>query len=43
MDKLSVGQRFPNLEARATDGTTVALPAALSGQTAVVLLYRGHW
>jgi peroxiredoxin len=42
MDTLRVGERFPELQARAVDGTTLRLPDGLSG-TAVLLFYRGHW
>jgi peroxiredoxin len=43
MDILRVGQRFPDLQARAVDGTTLRIPEDLHGGTAVLLFYRGHW
>jgi peroxiredoxin len=43
METLQVGTRFPDLEARATDGSTVAIPRDLEGSVAVLLFYRGHW
>jgi peroxiredoxin len=42
METLRVGGRFPELQARAVDGTTLRLPDGLSGIT-VLLFYRGHW
>jgi peroxiredoxin len=43
METLRVGDRFPELQARAVDGTTLRLPDGLSGSSAVLLFYRGHW
>jgi peroxiredoxin len=43
METLRVGNRFPQLQARAVDGTTLRLPDELQGITAVLLFYRGHW
>jgi peroxiredoxin len=43
METLRVGERFPQLQARAVDGTTLRLPDELHGTTAVLLFYRGHW
>jgi peroxiredoxin len=43
METLRVGERFPELQALAVDGTTLRLPDGLSGSNAVLLFYRGHW
>ncbi len=43
METLRVGERLPELQARAVDGTTLRLPDELQGSTAVLLFYRGHW
>jgi peroxiredoxin len=43
MDTLRVGQRFPDLQARAVNGTTLHIPEDLHDATAVLLFYRGHW
>jgi hypothetical protein len=42
METLRVKDRFPELQARAVDGSTLRLPDELSGTT-VLLFYRGHW
>jgi peroxiredoxin len=43
MDTLRVGERFPELQARAVDGSTLRIPGDLQGSIAVLLFYRGHW
>ena len=43
MEPLRVGTRFPDLQARAVDGSTLRIPEELQGLTAVLLFYRGHW
>jgi peroxiredoxin len=43
MPLLNNGDAFPKLEVPAVGGGTIALPAALSGSWAVVLIYRGAW
>jgi peroxiredoxin len=43
METLRVGERFPELQARAVDGSTVRIPDDLEGSIAVLLFYRGHW
>ena len=43
MDTLRVGERFPELQARAVDGGTLRIPDDLQGFIAVLLFYRGHW
>jgi peroxiredoxin len=43
MDTLRVGQRFPDLQAHAVDGTTLRIPEHLHDAIAVLLFYRGHW
>ncbi len=43
MDTLKTGQRFPEMEARSTHGTTVQIPDAVEGHASVLIFYRGHW
>lgn len=43
METLRVGQRFPDMTARATDGSELTLPASVAGHDSVLLFYRGHW
>ncbi|HEY7482198.1 MAG TPA: hypothetical protein VH680_16920 [Gemmatimonadales bacterium] len=43
MESLRVGQRFPELQGRAVDGSTLSIPDGLRGAPAVLLFYRGHW
>jgi peroxiredoxin len=43
METLRVGERFPELQARAVDGSTLRIPDELEGVPAVLLFYRGHW
>ncbi|CAN5691628.1 hypothetical protein BH23GEM9_BH23GEM9_14700 [soil metagenome] len=43
MDKLGTGDRFPDMEARAVDDSSLSLPADLEGTRVVLLFYRGHW
>jgi peroxiredoxin len=43
MEALRVGQRFPDLQGRGVDGSTLRVPDELGGAAAVLLFYRGHW
>ena len=43
METLRTGTRFPDLQARAVDASTLRIPEELQGLTAVLLFYRGHW
>jgi peroxiredoxin len=43
MEALRVGQRFPELQGCAVDGSTLRIPDGLRGTAAVLLFYRGHW
>jgi peroxiredoxin len=43
VETLRVGEQFPELQARAVDGTTVRVPDQLHEIVAVLLFYRGHW
>jgi peroxiredoxin len=43
METLRVGNRFPQLQARAVDGTTLRMPDDLEDNIAVLIFYRGHW
>jgi peroxiredoxin len=43
METLRIGQRFPTLQARAVDGSTLRIPDELRDLTAVLIFYRGHW
>jgi hypothetical protein len=43
METLRVGERFPVLEARAVEGSTLRIPDDLHDLTAVLIFYRGHW
>jgi hypothetical protein len=43
METLRVGERFPVLEARAVEDSTLRIPDDLHDLTAVLLFYRGHW
>jgi peroxiredoxin len=43
METLRVAQRFPELQARAVDGSTLRIPDALQDGTVVLIFYRGHW
>jgi peroxiredoxin len=42
METLHVGERFPGLQARAVDGSTLRIPDELQDIT-VLIFYRGHW
>jgi peroxiredoxin len=42
METLRVGDRFPGLQARAVDGSTLRIPDELHDFT-VLIFYRGHW
>ena len=43
MDCLRVGDRFPSLEVRVTEGGTLRIPEQLRDQYAVLVFYRGHF
>jgi peroxiredoxin len=43
METLRVGDRFPELQGRAVDGSTLRLPDGLRDSIGVLLFYRGHW
>ena len=43
MDKLTPGDRFPEIAADAVDGSTFRIPDDLNGVVSVLLFYRGHW
>ncbi|MEO5817505.1 MAG: hypothetical protein ABIT20_19710 [Gemmatimonadaceae bacterium] len=43
MESLRVGQRFPDMTVRSTDGRELMLPASVAGHDSVLLFYRGHW
>ncbi|MEO8337204.1 MAG: hypothetical protein ABI664_19665 [bacterium] len=43
MENLQVGQRFPDMTVRSTDGHELMLPASVAGRESVLLFYRGHW
>jgi peroxiredoxin len=43
METLRVGERFPELQGRAVDGSTLRIPDDLQGIIAVLIFYRGHW
>jgi peroxiredoxin len=43
METLRVGERFPELQGRAVDGSPLRVPDELGDGLAVLLFYRGHW
>jgi len=43
MEILRIGDRFPELQGRAVDGSALRLPDDLQDGIAVLLFYRGHW
>jgi peroxiredoxin len=43
METLRIGERFPELQGRAVDGSTLRIPDELGDSIAVLLFYRGHW
>lgn len=43
METLKIGQRFPAMEVRTTDGVALRLPDAFEGNISVIVFYRGHW
>jgi peroxiredoxin len=43
MGTLRIGEQFPELQARAVDGSTLGIPDGLHGINAVLIFYRGHW
>ena len=42
METLRIGERFPELQARAVDGSTVRIPDDLEGVITALIFYRGH-
>lgn len=42
-DTIENGERFPELDARTTDGEEVRLPDFVEGDWSILLFYRGHW
>ncbi len=43
METLRIGQRFPDMTVRTTEGRELTLPASVAGHESVLLFYRGHW
>ena len=43
METLRLGQLFPGMAVRTTDGHELSLPTSVAGHDSVVLFYRGHW
>jgi hypothetical protein len=43
METLRIGERFPELQGRAVDGSTLRIPDDLLDRAALLLFYRGHW
>ena len=43
METLRIGERFPELQARAADGSLLRIPDDLHDLCAVLIFYRGHW
>jgi hypothetical protein len=41
--QLGPGDQFPNYTFGTTLGTTLSIPAALMGEYAVIIFYRGVW
>ena len=42
-DKLSPGDRFPQLRLHVSGADELILPEAIDTPYAIVLFYRGHW
>ncbi|HET9515758.1 MAG TPA: hypothetical protein VFO95_17630 [Gemmatimonadales bacterium] len=40
---LSIGERFPPMEASIVGGDRIRIPEDLAGRMAVLLFYRGKW
>lgn len=40
---LSIGERFPLMEASIVGGDRIRIPEDLAGRMAVLLFYRGKW
>lgn len=43
METLRIGQRFPDIRARTTQGADVRLLDAVEGHTGILIFYRGLW
>jgi peroxiredoxin len=43
VNKLGIGDTFPNLSMNRVGGGTISLPADIGTKYGVVLFYRGHW
>ncbi len=43
MEKIPVGDRFPDIEAPAVNGGVRRLPSELTRRRTVLVFYRGHW
>ncbi len=43
MQKLTIGDDFPNLTLKLTDGGTLELPRDIDTKFGIVLFYRGYW
>lgn len=43
METLKVGERFPEMQLQAVDGSAIDVPQELEGVRAVLLFYRGRW
>lgn len=43
METLKVGERFPEMQLEAVDGSKINVPQELEGVRAVLLFYRGRW
>lgn len=43
METLKVGERFPEIQLEAVDGSMIDVPQELEGVRAVLLFYRGRW
>ena len=42
-EKLIQGDRFPTIELKLTDGSTITLPEQVPGRYLALLFYRGKW
>jgi hypothetical protein len=42
-EKLQQADRFPSLDLKLLDGSTIRIPDEMPGRYAVLLFYRGHW
>ena len=43
MDKLNLGDTFPEMSLTTTAGDQITLPTDIESPFAIVLFYRGHW